>query len=109
MSRATEGTRGVWIGLAEVHQRPGANVMLDRNEAVTNALALASTAADFALTVSRALDALGFDLVELEDPEPLAVRLAQFTVSEELLKLADVVRESGSPQFGKFHTWISNE
>lgn len=99
----------VWIGLAEVRQRPGAGSMLDRNEAVTNVLALATSEEAFRTAASIALSALGFDLVTLEEAEPLDVRRQAYVVSDELLLLAAEVRDTGTARFGKFHTWVSDD
>ena len=98
----------VWIGLAEVRQRPGASVLMDRNEAFTNVLALADSGTGFTEAVRRALDQMGFDLVELEDPEPLRQRQQKFTVADELLSLAQCVKASGRTAFGTWHTWTSD-
>ena len=105
----TEGREEVWIGLAKVRQRPGAGVLMDRNEAFVNVLACANDEAGFQGTVEQGLSYIGFDLVELEDSEPLHQRQENYVVDEELLALADEVRSSGSPRFGSFHTWVSDE
>lgn len=99
----------VWIGLADVRQRAGAGVLLDRNQAIVNVLAIAIDEHQFSQIVRATLDGRGFDLIQLEDPEPLAQRAEQFIVAEELLRLAEEVRRTGLPQFGTFHTWVSDE
>lgn len=99
----------VWIGLVEIRQCPGAGVLLDRNEAVTNVLALANNEACFRQAVTEAFSRLGFDVVDLEDPEPLAQRLEAFTVSDDLLRLAQEVRLTSMPRFGTFNTWRAAE
>jgi hypothetical protein len=97
----------IWIGLAEVRQRSGAGVLMDRNEAFVNVLAFAGNESTFAENVRRALDEIGFDLVELEDPEPLQKRRESFVVSEDLLRLAKEVQLYRSPRVGEFYTWTS--
>lgn len=99
----------VWIGLAEVRQRPGAQVLMDRNHAVVNVLALSRDEREFRATVASALSAAGFDLVDLEDPESLQVRRSRYMVDDGLLLLADRVLSTGTPQFGNFHTWVADE
>jgi hypothetical protein len=99
----------VWIGLAELRQRAGAGVLLDRNNAFTNVLALAQNVDGFRDAVARALAEEGFDLVDLEDAEPLHLRLMTHSVDEELLKLASEVQRTGQPLFGRLHTWISDD
>jgi hypothetical protein len=98
----------VWIGLAEVRQQPGAGILLDRNGAIVNVLALAQDEAAFRDAVETALRNLGFELVLLENAEPLQERLNKYQVADDLLKLGDEVRASGTPMFGTFHTWVSN-
>lgn len=102
-------THEVWIGLAEVRQRPGAGVLLDRNAAAVNVLALAQEAQGFTAAATSALDKLGFDLVAMEDAEPLRVRLQTHSVDEALLALAEEVETTGDPQFGTFHTWVIDQ
>lgn len=99
----------VWIGLAKVRQRPGAGVLLDRNEAYTNVVALANDEVFFRHVVADSFSRLGFDVVTLDEPEPLAQRLEAFTVSDELLRLAQEVRSSGTPRFDTFQTWTAND
>lgn len=83
--------------------------MLDRNEAIVNVLAIADGLSAFREEVVQGLDAIGFDLVELEDSEPLAERRATNVVSAELLTLVSEVEATGTPRFGRFHTWRSEE
>jgi hypothetical protein len=102
-------SRDVWIGHALVHQRPGAGVLMDENDAYVQTLALASNHSEFHEAVRRAFDSLGFDLVELEDVEPLAMRLQRSTVHESLLAKAAEVQNTGFPRFGPFVTWASDD
>jgi hypothetical protein len=106
---SSEAPRQVWIGLAEVTQYPGSGVLLDRNDAYVNVLALAASASEFHQTAEAALTKLGFQMVELEDSEPLDRRLEGTEGGAELLALAREVEASGEPRFGPFHTWTSNE
>jgi hypothetical protein len=103
------GGAEMWIGLANVHQRPGAGVLMDENDAYVQTLALASGRDAFYATVRSAVNDLGFDLVELEDFEPLVDRLRRTTVDESLLTKAAEVPETGYPRFGPFVTWLSDE
>ncbi len=97
----------VWIGLANVHQRPGAGVLMDENDAYVQVLALASLPEAFCATVRSAFNDLGFDLMELTNFEPLVDRLRRTTVDESLLAKAAEVRETRYPRFGPFVTWLS--
>src|SRR5438093_676964 len=97
----------VWIGLVEVEQRPGTEVLMDRNRAFANVLAFAASKDEFEEVARRAFDGLGFDVIDVETPEPLRTRLDHATVDEELLRLAEDVESDGRPRVGTFYTWRS--
>ena len=99
----------MWIGLATVHQRIGAGVLLDRNDAFVNTLALARTADGFTEIVRGGLAQLGFDLIELEEAEPLTERRASHTIPEEIDRLAESALATAAPRFGAFYTWVSDD
>ena len=81
---------------------------MDENGAFVQVLALASNAAEFGGEVVAAFDAIGFDLAELEDAEPLAERLRKAVVADSLLAKAAEVRDTGYLRFGPFVTWHSD-
>ncbi|MDQ2932172.1 MAG: hypothetical protein M3Y05_15330 [Gemmatimonadota bacterium] len=99
----------VWVGLAEVRQRPGANVLLDRNDAFVFVLGLAHDDAGFQTVVEDALDELGFDLLRLENSEPFQLQMTSDPVREELIALAAEVAATGEARLGTFHTWTTND
>jgi hypothetical protein len=99
----------VWIALAEVRQVAGAGVLLDRNEAFVNAMAMARSAEDFRERVQDALRPIGFDLLELSELETLDSRLQHSTLTASLNDLAESVRLSGEVGFGTFHTWTADD
>jgi hypothetical protein len=101
--------RPVWAGLATVHQHPGADVLLDRNDPFVNAVALAHPAEEFTQLVRSALSQLGFELVDLEEIEPLALRRLSFAIPEETERLAEIAQISTKVEFGAFHTWVSDD
>jgi hypothetical protein len=82
---------------------------MDENGAVVQILALATRANEFRDVVRNALDELGFDLVALDDSEPLVDRRQQWTVDETLLAKAAEVRATGHARFGSFFTWLSDD
>lgn len=49
---------------------------------------MAPSETEFRRTIKVALSEVGFDLLELDNPEPLAVRLLNYSASDELLELA---------------------
>jgi hypothetical protein len=104
------GNNGVvWIALAEVEQRPGTGLLLDRNCAYTNVLALAQDRAGFVTAVKAFLDGVGFDLISMEDEEPLSDRMERFTVAEEIRQLAEEVAAGLGPRWGTFYTWTAED
>ena len=82
---------------------------MDRNEAFVNVLALAAHERTFTTAVRSALAKLGFDMVGLEDAEPLRSRRENWTVDQQLVDLAEEVRATGEPRFGPFYTWIQDD
>jgi hypothetical protein len=101
--------REVWIALLEVEQRPGAGLLLDRNKVFVNVLALASNEREFRNGMAQTCEKLGFDMRMIEDPEPLRQRTQHYEVDQGILDLARQVEESGSPRFGEFYTWRSED
>lgn len=99
----------VWIGLAQVHQHAGTEVLMDRNRAYVNILAMARAVSEFEQQAKDACAALGFDLEELEEVEPFETRAAGGQVGQALLTLAMEAQSSGTPLFGAFHRWTSED
>ncbi len=83
--------------------------MMDENDAFVSALALAYDGASFRQAIVGAFDDMGFDLIELEDAEPLSQRLAVFQMPTDILALADEVVRTGYPRFGTWYTWTSDD
>src|SRR5437016_14209220 len=102
-----ERHRELWIGLAEVRHRPGSGMLLDSNAAFANALAYASSEAEYREAIAESLAAVGFDLVSVEDAEPLSTRKTEHAVDAELLEDAAEVEKTGKPRLGTCHTWHS--
>lgn len=82
---------------------------MDQNEAFVNAMAMAHDEHTFTTIVRSALRKLGFDTVDLEDPEPLRLRLESWTVDQQLIELAEQVRATGEARFGPFYTWVEDD
>src|ERR1700733_214767 len=96
--------REVYIGLVAVVPRPGnADWPADAKGAYVNALAIASGKEDFREQVSQSLSDAGFEVQEIEDIEPLAMRKAHHEIDSELEELSEVVLWSGRPGFGPFY------
>jgi len=97
----------VWIGLAQLSQRPGTGVLMDRNLAYATVLGLADSADTFQRVVAAAADRMGFDLLELEEEEPLRVRQLNYEVPEAALRLAAEVSDTREVRFSPLYTWTS--
>jgi hypothetical protein len=84
----------LWIGLAEVEQTSGNGVLGDVRGGFTNAIAMATSRANFRATVKRGLDDLGLRLIQLKEAETLKARLSKRSISEDLEKSKEY-RRSG--------------
>ena len=73
--------------------------------AYTNFLAWAKDREEFCRLVGECLTTLELRFVKAEDVEPLLVRLEGYTVDDELLDLANEVREKQQVRFGSFYTF----
>ena len=72
---------------------------------VTNAVAIADGKANFRAAVKRGLDDLGLRLIHLKEAETLKTRLSKHSISEDLERTADEVKNTGEVGFGTFHTF----
>lgn len=96
----------LWIGLAEVASADGARVLVDRNGAFTNVIALADSAQMFELAVRQAVVALGLRLVSIEDAEPVRFRGGATALQGEVGRMAAAVLLDGQPRVATMHTWL---
>jgi len=100
--------RELWIGLAEVASAEGARVLLDRNGAFTNVIALADSALTFELAAREAVFELGLRLVSIEDAEPVRNRGGATALQGETGKMAAAVILDGKPRVATLHTWLGS-
>lgn len=68
-------------------------------------LAVAEDPADYRKKVTGALTKMGFDVLEIDDDEPLANRLRKYVVDPQLRELAAEAERSGEVTFGNFHSY----
>lgn len=94
-----------WKGLVEVRQREDIKYLGDVPGGFVNVVSYAKTSQDFRRKVSRALDELGLDLVDLDDIQILSQEIAVETASEEILTMIDTVRRLDSVAFGTFFVY----
>lgn len=95
----------VWIGLANVKARVGNEALEGNSRAFVNALAVAEDPADYRKKVTGALIKMGFDVLEIDEDEPLANRLRKYVVDPQLRELAAEAERSGEVTFGNFHSY----
>lgn len=95
----------VWIGLAQVIERRGGNVLQGSPGAFVNILARACGVEEYHAVVTGAVDELSLDLKEIEDAEPLWQRTNRTSVEPQLLNEAELVRITGAVRFGTFHAF----
>ena len=60
---------------------------------------------DFQVAINAKANKIGLLVLDIEDPELFAVRVAAHHVASELHELAEVAEQSGTVQFGTFHTY----
>ena len=95
--------------MAGVRPRPGNQLLGDSRGAYVNVLALANDEPQFVEKATLALSALGFDIFEVEDVEPLQDRATRVLIDDELIRLAEEVRASGETQLGTFHAFQADD
>jgi hypothetical protein len=94
-----------WIGLAHVKPRPGNKTLGNAIGAIAPVLALAFSTESFVSKAVKMLNICKFDVVEIEDIEPLQKRLKKCDVSSDIIALATSLNENCSVAFGSFHLY----
>lgn len=100
----TKNSKEVWIGLVTVKPKSG-NKFFDKDSkgAYVNILAWANKKSEFQSEVKHALDDYQLKLIEMEDIEPMSIRLEKFSVDSRLIDLSIEVENTGKVRFGTFH------
>jgi len=80
---------------------------MDRNLAYATVLGLAGSAGEFRRVVASAAELMGFDLLELEEEEPLHIRQMRCEVPPAALRLAGEVADTREVKFSPLFTWVS--
>jgi hypothetical protein len=99
----------IWIGLVRVGQLPGREVFTGNRRAFVNALAPATSAADFQVVVSARLAELQLVAIEFEDVEPFADRAGRHVLDDDLVELAQEAWSRHTACFHTFHTYPNDE
>jgi len=98
--------RQIWIGLVQVAPLPGHDVFDGNAGAFVNAVALASSVADYQSAVSVPLSDLHLFAIEFENVEPLATRIRERgPLDDDLMALAVEGRRMNAACFHNFHTY----
>jgi len=95
----------LWIGLVEVTPRTGNDLPDGAAGAFVNVLSIAADASEFLEKVRQTLDALEFDVQDVENIEPFARRVSTRELDPKLILLANEVLQSGETRFGTFHCY----
>jgi len=95
----------VWIGLAHVKPNPGNDLLDGARGAFVPVLALASCVEEFTSKVMGLLRKYNFRIPEIEDIEPLKIRLARGPVDSAIVKLASSISEDNNVAFSSFETY----
>jgi len=95
----------LWVSLVEVEALEDHAGFNRGEKAFVNALVLADSKEDAESRLRQALFDMCFHTVSCEDTEQWEDRVKSFEVDRALVRLAKLAYESGSPQFGTFHTW----
>jgi hypothetical protein len=109
-SRRIDSTREVWIGLVGV--LPSADCLILSKEikgAYVNILALAANLSEYQAEIQKALNHYKLTLLEIKDAESLSLRRTKFTVSDDLLRLSDEVKQTGNVRLGTFHEFHNDD
>jgi hypothetical protein len=95
----------MWVALVGACQRNGVSFLGNAGGGYVNVVASATTPEHFLRKVRKALDEVGLELIDIDDLEPLSMRLSKKTVSEEILTMARTVEKIDSVAFGMFYTF----
>ena len=102
--------RPIWIALVNVRKvDPTAEILGEREYAYVNVVGPGSSVSDFSVAINAAADAIGLMVLEIEEPELFAERTERVYVDPELHELSEEAEDSGTVQFGTFHTYPSQE
>lgn len=96
-----------WIGLAEVIPRAKNSLFKKCAGAFVPCVGLASDENNFFELVKHKLDAWHFDVLEIEDIEPLSKRLRKHTLEKSMIDAVGQVSEQSPIAFGELY--IFNE
>lgn len=95
----------IWFGLAGVIQPVGVDTLEDALGAFVNVLGKASSKRDFRKRVVLALASLDLNLERIESVRPFMEQMKMFEVSQDLMDLFGLAKETGQIHFDTFFTY----
>ena len=96
--------RCAWIGLLHVKPREGNNVT-DGLYSFVNVVAFATDAGEYATIAVRLLNAMDFDVLQLEDIEPWSSRLQHSSPDQEIRDLVDDLSDETFAAYSTFYSY----
>jgi hypothetical protein len=101
--------QSAWIGLVEVRPRPGVDRLEGAVGAFVNVLVWTADFKQYRELALRELADSGFDVVKIEDAEPLADRLERgAVVRPELLLKAALLNKGNRVEWDSFYSYPSS-
>lgn len=94
-----------WIGLVEISDKPGNEILNDSTGAFVIVLASALSARDFTNKVKENIESMGLEFIQIEDVELFSERAEKNELDKNIINLAIEVIETGEIRFGDFHTF----
>jgi hypothetical protein len=104
--RHVDRRQSAWIGLARVKPRVGNKTLSSAAGAVVPVLALALNQDDFVTKAVTTLNRYEFDVMEIENVELYAKRMAKYKVADHIALLAKSLSENAPVAFGPFHSYM---
>lgn len=95
----------LWISLVEVEAVDGNRDYPRGHKAFVNVIASARSERHALESIRKALHRLKFHAVSFEDTEPWVTRIANYSATPSIRRLASVAERTREPQFGNFHYW----
>jgi hypothetical protein len=103
-------SKEVWIGLVGIRPKQGCDILSNEAKgAYVNILAWVGNYSEYCAEIEKAVSFYSCELTEIEDPEPLTMRIKKNSVDNELVRLSEEVRTTGKVRFGTFHEFNNNE
>jgi hypothetical protein len=104
-----ENARTVWVGVAHVKPKPGNQLLEGSPGAFVNGVTLATSEADFTQQLTRELETLNFETIEVFDVETLGERSSRRGLSDEFVELGQRAVVTGELLLDDFFSYQEAE